>query len=86
VVQFYRVRRAFRACATSVEHDSPNRCGVRAPGTVLVGGPYSLGEFLQWRMGTISYMVRQTDDDERAKAERLQNRLEEKDSKMRKSG
>jgi hypothetical protein len=29
-------------------------------------------------------MVRQTDDDERAKAERLLDRLEEKDSKMRK--
>jgi hypothetical protein len=30
------------------------------------------------------HMVRQTDDDEQAKAERLLNRLEEKDSKMRK--
>jgi hypothetical protein len=30
------------------------------------------------------HMVRQTDDDERAKAERLLKRLEEKDSKMRK--
>jgi hypothetical protein len=29
-------------------------------------------------------MVRQNDDDERAKAERLLKRLEEKDSKMRK--
>jgi hypothetical protein len=32
------------------------------------------------------HMVRQLGDDERAKAERLQKRLEEKDLKMHKSG
>jgi hypothetical protein len=32
-----------QTCANSVEHDSPNKCGVSAPDTVIVGGPYSLG-------------------------------------------
>ena len=37
----------------SVEHDSSDKCGVSPSGTVV--GPYSLGEFLQWRMGATRY-------------------------------
>jgi len=54
--------------------NSPNKCGVSAPGTV--DGLHSLGGIL-----TV-HIVRQSDD-ERAEAERLLKRLEEKDPKMR---
>jgi hypothetical protein len=76
-VQFYRVRSYIRACATLAEHDSPNKCGVSAPGTV--DGLYSLGEFLQCRKGAIWYA-----NYECAKAERILKRMEEKNSGMRK--
>jgi hypothetical protein len=64
---------------TLVEYDSPNKCGVSAPGTV--DGLQS-GGILTTEEGR--NMVRQIDDYGRAKAERLLKKLEEKDSKMRK--
>jgi hypothetical protein len=80
VVQSYRVRRAFRACATLVEHGSPRKCEASAP-CMYSRRSLQSGGILTVEEGR--HMVRQNDD-ERAKAERLLKRLEEKDSKMRK--
>jgi hypothetical protein len=75
VVQFYRVRRAFRACATlGTTHRTCERARYNTSRRSL-----QPGGILTMEDGR--HMVLQTEDDERAKAERLLRRLEEKDLK-----